>query len=84
VEDMTRQSHGSTNSSSSAILHSSSNTGRSSGQHGWSKSISYSMSGLVSAQMGDCLAGIPSRRRNKHPGLLSVSLYPMWAGGMST
>jgi len=53
-------------------------------RNSWSKSISYSMSGLVSAQMGDHLAGIPSRRRNKHPGLLSVSLYPLWAGRMST
>jgi len=50
----------------------------------WSKSISYSTSGLVSVQIGDRLAGIPSRRRNKHTGLLSVSLYPLWAGGMST
>ena len=50
----------------------------------WSKSKSYSTSGLVSAQMGKCHAGIPSRRRKKHPGLLSVSLYPLWAGGMST
>jgi len=42
----------------------------------WPKSISYSTPGLVSAQMGDSLAGIPSRRRNRHPGggLLSVSL----------
>ena len=57
MENMIRQSHGSTNSSSSAILHSSSNTGRSSGQYSWSKSISYSTSRLVSAQMGDCLVG---------------------------
>ena len=42
-------------------------------RNSWSKSISYSASGLVSAQMGDRLAGIPSRRRNKHPGLLNVA-----------
>ena len=50
----------------------------------WSKSISYFASGLVSAWIGDRLAGILSRRRNKYPGLLSVSLYPLSSGGMST
>jgi len=46
-------------------------------QNSWSKSISYCTSDLVSAQMGDRLAGTPYRQRNKHPGLHSVSLYAL-------
>jgi len=30
--------------------------------------------------MGDCLVGIPSRRCNKHPGLLNVSLPIPYVG----